>query len=184
MNYEIGKWFWFEFEDLSPCISKLEESKNKKSLIFNEAYDVNGLLVSNSDYLTLRFCKGLATSAQIETCLKAYAEKNGYVGSKVILIRGVVGSISEEIKYLEMSDDDLWGENDCNSYTLYHNGKWAEIVQHAPSKQDKQLINNIQEYLTDQDLEKMNVLVNGYSVSLLKCVEVYRKCLEIKKVIG
>lgn len=69
----------------------------------------------------------------------------------------------------------------------YEVGKWAEIIQHAPSiqdKQDQELTENIHEYLTNQDLEKMSVLINGYSVSLLKCVEVYRKSLEIKDIIG
>lgn len=132
MNYEAGKWYFVDDQD--PTYSYIFRCDTDGQIV--ELYFTDGDTVYAGDCDTVTAAI-LATSAQIETCLKAYAEKNGYVGSKVRLIRGVVGSISEEIKYLEMSDDDLWGENDCNSYTLYHNGKWAEIVQHAPSKQDK-----------------------------------------------
>lgn len=187
-EYIQGKWYWFEFKYEYPCIARVNGttiSCSEFALQASDVYTENGVGGFKEHTFFEKDCKGLATTDQIETCLKAYARKNGYMdGAKIKGMYARIGPyrLIEPFEYL---NEDILA--DKNGITIYKDGKWAEIVAHAPSVQDKQdqeLTESIHEYLTNQDLEKMSVLINGHSVSLLKCVEVYQLCLGIKTIIG
>lgn len=187
-EYIQGKWYYGEiFQEVYGIFRHSHNSKY--SPYYSESY------LENGNTLGAHFMASydsIATPSQIEQCLKAYAEKNGYKEGASVYARTISGKKQtcdiNVLKYIEQTDElssiDIYGEP---LFSVYIQGKWAEIVAHAPSVQDKQdqeLTESIHEYLTNQDLEKMSVLINGHSVSLLKCVEVYQKSLELKDVIG
>lgn len=184
-EYIQGKWYYGEvFQEVYGIFRHSHNSKYSPH--YSESY------LENGNTLGAHFMASydsIATPSQIEQCIKAYAEKNGYVRSKVKSLFNPAGIRTIKEGY-GTSDKGYYADTDTFymlGSPLYSKGKWAEIVQHAPSVQDKQdqdLTNSIHEYLTNQDLEKMSVLINGHSVSLLKCVEVYQLCLGIKTVIG
>jgi hypothetical protein len=122
MNYEKGKWYWDGFYQQIVRFKEEYKIGRHGGIKFTEYYTLNGRRHS-FDITLVNHVEGLATPAQIEQCLKAYAEKNGYIGSKVKLICGGVGNISEEIKYLEERYGDIVGRNGCNAYTIYHQVK-------------------------------------------------------------
>lgn len=202
--YIQGKWYWFEFKDEYPCIARVNNttvSCSEFALQVSEFYTKNGMGGIKEHTFFEKDCKGLATTDQIEACLKAYAEKNGYVGAKVKMIKGDVGNTSESIQYLLVQHGIVYGVNHVRKYTIYENGKWAEIVAHAPSVQDKQdeaLTESIREFVknkdiivscpTDEsgnyDLSGLYVCLDDKEVTLKELCETYYKMLEIKTIIG
>lgn len=181
-EYIQGKWYYGEvFQEVYGIFRHSHNSKYSPH--YSESY------LENGNTLGAHFMASydsIATPSQIETCLKAYAEKNGYVDDAKIICCDEKFTIEGGLYYHECIDCLAVTSNGAGAW-VYREGQWAEIVAHAPSVQDKQdeaLTESIHEYLTNQDLEKMSVLINGHSVSLLKCVEVYQLCLGIKTIIG
>lgn len=124
MEYEKGKWYWFEGVRGDKWIARCN-SWDSESMHNYEHYMMSGYghKLGNSD--DIENCKGLATPSQIEQCLKAYAKKNGYLGKKVIDQHGGPSLVDGELKY-SLEDDYLI----TSKYiVIYRQGKWAEIVQ-------------------------------------------------------
>jgi len=206
-EYKVGKWYWFDFPSEGSCIGRFERLSviwTENSLTISELYSPTGTGRIGQGSFLEKYCKGLATPSQIETCLKAYAEKNGYVvNAQIIDLNGLEKCIGSDITY--SGKDYMYDEN----YALiYENGKWAEIIAHAPSvqnTQDEALPENIHKNLSElkaeinnddmlvfppdpivrkQTIGESKLDINGNMVSIDELIEVYKKMLEIKTIIG
>lgn len=193
-EYIQGKWYYGEvFQEVYGIFRHSHNSKYSPH--YNESY------LENGNTLGAHFMASydsIATPSQIEQCLKAYAEKNGYVNGAQIFIVG-----SPITTKLQGSDYryDIDGDYLEVGAICYHKGKWAEIVAHAPSvqdKQDKELTNSIHEFVknkdvivscpTDEsgnyDLSGLYVCLDDKEVTLKELCETYYKMLDIKTIIG
>ena len=130
MEYEKGSWYWFEALGYSFIMRCLTVDNEK--MYSNEVCLTNGDRYSSEEIEYLKYCKGLATTSQIEQCLSAYARKNGYVSSKIVSIHDEVpveGACVGSFLYDEKRDQLLCKSSVHGAYTVYHQGRWADIVQ-------------------------------------------------------
>lgn len=140
MEYEVGKWYWFEGSSHS-WIARSSGISDKTFFEYTEAYsndvaygEYDGII---RDTCWTEYCKGLATPEQIETCLKAYARKKGYLpmckvrciqSFSEVLIRGFEMKYDPELDVLSCQSEKYY------STMLYRNGKWAELIKEDPTK--------------------------------------------------
>lgn len=197
MNYENNKWYWFEFNDSSPVIARFKEVSmawTEDTFVYNEAYSLTGVANTEQAYFLLKYCKGLATPSQIGQCLKAYAEKNGYMEGVIIK--------DHKVKFPLIYDSDIDALYDIYRYKLYHAGKWAEIVKEDPkitltrtegsmsiemdTKEKFELPSF--KYKTDDfddvDFHTLRFCIGGKDVHIYELIEVYKLALKFKDVIG
>lgn len=198
-EYIQGKWY-VVFTEKYYYIIRCQYVKDGK-MWSSEVYFSDGdcdFLLGNTP---IEKVKGLATPAQIEQCLKAYAEKNGYVqGAKVKSYYDIICLETSDVVYGDKYDILV---SNGNRYipAIYEKGQWAEIVAHAPSVQDKQdeaLTKRIHEFVSNEpiiigcpidenkeyNLSRLYVTLKGKEVTLIELCETYYKMLEIKTIIG
>lgn len=164
-EYEQGKWYWVKAHFAHHAIARFK-CINEEYPVFSEGYNIFGdggnYEVSFTDKDSVF---GLATPAQIEQCLKAYAEKNGYVeGAKVDFDHFVHGLVMP-LSYLE--DGDLLG--DAKGCVVYASAEWAELVKEPEitPKNDHRMKNTQKQGLTqaltpnEKDFQTLNKIING-----------------------
>lgn len=194
-EYVQGKWY-IDASETRLAIFKFEKQEDQK-FIYSDGYDEFGLSYCCFTGLPINVVKGLATPGQIETCLKAYAVKMGYVDGANIFIVG-----SPITTKLQGSDYryDIDGDYLEVGAICYHKGQWAEIVSHASSVQDKQddaLTEQIKLHLNDnesihykheslkkKDIKEVKIPVDGNMVSIQELIDGYQKFLDIKTITG
>lgn len=125
MQYEVGKWYWFVAGQVK-WIARFSYM-NGSYFYYSESYTICGT-AEFDDWCDNSSNKGLAHPSQIEQCLKAYAEKNGYVEG--VIVRPPVQDYRILIeggffKYYPYCDG--FGTGEAN---IYYKGKWAEIINH------------------------------------------------------
>lgn len=171
MQYKVGKWYWFEFLIGKSFISRCEMVSDT-DMYSSEVYFTDGDSDFERNWELLENCEGPATPEQIEACLKAYAERNGYVeGAKVICAStGGVFTLFDDSKFYDEDDDDL-SDNCC---CIYAKGKWAEIVKEEPVKT-----------MTPKSYSEDLIFdINGQKVGISELIETYKKHLQIKDLLG
>lgn len=184
MKYEQGKWYWVEFPNERSYIARITGTTvcfSEYALIVSEFYSDNGVGHQREEKFLEKFCTGPATPAQIEQCLKAYAEKNGYVEGVDIICPVhndkwvITGSLSydTELDMLESSDGDI----------VYYRGKWAELVKDPETKEDLQIHCKTDDWGNYQ-LDSVHVTIRDKRVSIKELVSVYQHHLDIKTIIG
>jgi hypothetical protein len=186
MNYEVGKWaickypnevIWYLFR-----ISFVTDDY----LYGVEHYNNNGSLVNltkgSSRLFPVSNCL-IATPSQIEQCLNAYAENNGYVEGVIVFdpIKGHNEQLWPNIigaEYFENCDQLV----NCGT-TIYIKGKWAELVKEPETKEDLSIQCKTDDWGNYQ-LDSVHVIIRDKSVSLKELVSVYQQHLDIKTIIG
>lgn len=179
MNYENNKWCWVggeEYSYIMRCESIIDGLMES-----NELYFTNGDSFDPSP-VPLTYINGFATPAQIEQCLRAYAEKNGYVDQCVV--KSVITGGLSKLDYTDSTeynqdDDEFWF---CGAW-IYSKGKWAEIVKEPEVKKDLQILCRTDDWGNYQ-LESLSVIIREKSVTLKELVEVYQQHLDNKTIIG
>jgi hypothetical protein len=156
--YEKGKFYWFESTTGYQAIARYASHNNM--FYTNEFYKPNGEGYFGHNTIQLGFCKGLATPAQIEQCLKAYAEKNGHVGSRYFY------STEADSLYMGVAP-------------IYEKVKWAEIVK------EPETINISEIYPPKALLEVVSyegcaIRIKGNLVKISDLVEAYQQHLDNK----
>jgi len=217
MNYDKDKWYLFETLNKGFAIVRcgsnglLSESMPSFEYYYNNGH---GSLCQENDmsFWNVSYCKGLATLEQIEQCLKAYAEKNGYVeGVSLKDINGVKG-LTVEYPLVYIAEDDCLHIGGAWSFkgALYYKGKWAEIVKDHIADPSKMITAGI--FDTDESFEvkpsggiipikeddfersgvttretflrKQSVTINGENIAIQKLIDVYKEILRIKAMMG
>lgn len=202
-EYIQGKWYWFEFKYEYPCIARVNGttiSCSEFALQASDVYTENGVGGFKEHTFFEKDCKGLATTSQIETCLKAYAEKNGYINGVTITFP-FMGKITNRTLYGDQYEYDKIGLR-YNGQIIYSDQykKWVDILKHARSVQDKQdqeLTERIKLHIHDNDIiispngeqkenniKDVKVNVDGNRVSIEELIDGYKKFLDIKTIIG
>ena len=173
-GYMIGKTL-----DDSNIIRYQESFKN--DVFISEQYDIHG---KNSfpNWVGKEYVYSIATPAQIEQYLKAYAEKNGYVDQCVV--KSVITESLSKLDYTDgteynHADDEFWF---CGAW-IYSKGKWAEIVKEPEVKEDLPIQCKTDDWGKYQ-LDSVYVIIRDKSVSLKELVSVYQQHLDNKTIIG
>ena len=138
MEYIKDKWYWFEVQKHEYMIRCNEY--DDYNMYTNEVYFLDGVCINIHREESLNYCKGLATSSQIEQCLIAYARKNGYVeGIKFYNVNtgSTIRSLIAPLKYNDYTDTLYCKDGNV----IYNQGRWADIVQ-EPKEVDIPLIND------------------------------------------
>lgn len=134
MNYEVGKWYWFEyvFEDQFESGIVKCDAVTEDKMFHNESYFSDGFAELDIWCKYLQEIQGLATPEQIEQCLKAYAQKSGYVeGAKIrSFISKNINLLVQANNYYDSLSDEYW----LVGALVYRNGQWAELIKEEPTQ--------------------------------------------------
>lgn len=198
MNYEENKWYYGKAIN-TPFIARFSHTGNDYMLpemlwfYFKELYFSDGYDGGEHNRVASSIVVGLATPTQIEQCLKAYAEKNGYVEGSIM--KGIYSGrkvwLSGKLEYDKIDDSLSFG-----IYKIYRQGKWAEIVKEEPkstltktemdTKEEVELpsFRYKTDDLDDVDFHTLRFWIGGKDVHIYELIEVYKLALKFKDVIG
>jgi hypothetical protein len=188
MNYEKGKWYASNRHDILSVYRF--DCLDIQSFMYSEGYDQNGIHQLCFGGLIKTQIVGLATPSQIEQCLKAYAEKNGYVEGAVVkldmgsLFKPIDWDIKGAERYISESDTLL----DQSDIAIYINGKWAEIAKEPEPVKGIDFPNQSITTYTSGYCQRIDgsekYLVRGEYVSIGELIQGYQKYLDNKTIIG
>lgn len=204
MNYEVGKWYWYKDPEIFAIVRY--EAHATYYLSFSESYTSSGekLGFDNCGHDSIQ---GLATPAKIDQCLKAYAEKNGYVEGVKIKDPAIKDYpyILYPMSYYD-GDGSLSDDNGTLIYKemktgegFYIDHQWAELVKEEPKSTVTAGFFDTEEYLdhemvkfvescsgmpTYHTIKETKLEVRGEMVSIQELIDAYQKYLDIKSIIG
>ena len=148
MEYELGKWYVCDYGIHGIHILRYEGlAKGHTDILeFREDYTSLGTSVTARGHKCSIFTgdksfKGLATPAQIEQCLTAYARKNGYFeGVKVKCLSRYKKEYKIGGNFFYVEDLLYCVDKAGTGVPIYSKVRWAEIVQEPVKEEEKGIV--------------------------------------------
>jgi hypothetical protein len=151
---EVGKWYKGNVYNIGTliCIKEIKMDLNFKGSISQNHYGfIEGCWVENQSWSNTSFSKDLipATDKEVEDALIKEAKRRGFKeGANVISFFGFNYNLVLISKFEFVNNIlKVWGEQKSDGvekhkgyFKIFHNGKWAEIIQNPIPKKLQKLI--------------------------------------------